>query len=455
MITCPDCSGIYKNKYSLNTHRSKFHISREKSTSSRFEPYPMNTYKCIECGERFPNLTTLFQHKQKYHPGISIIDRSLYGQAKSDDHSKSFISSATSEKTNINPIIINHSSHEEEKRNENSNGLIPEENNISTRPAISAIDTDPKPTKRRRSDTDSEIAFDVSLAPPKIKSTNDSHPPKKRRYKNSNESDYSADDEDDEENNNWSGLKTLNKSERYKSMYQKYRRDSDVWKKRFKRLEAECHRQINENEALINDHETNCKRRLAEKEALVINLNTEKRDYKDKIKFLQNHIAEFDKDSPQFNNISKALFNCISIGEMNNLRNLFKEKKYSEIYKEKNVKIIQKIFIGLNNGVIPICNPQSTVITEEQRDIIESMEDASTKKAKKLLVDNMELIVELFDIVDSSIKMIVDLYYRFGSKDEDIQINSILETDEYQGDWEIDSDFNEDESVDGDSSEDI
>ena len=83
------------------------------------------------------------------------------------------------------------------------------------------------------------------------------------------------------------------------------------------------------------------------------------------------------------------------------------------------------------------------------------MEDASTKKAKKLLVDNMELIVELFDIVDSSIKMIVDLYYRFGSKDEDIQINSILETDEYHGDWESDSDFNEDESVDGDSSEDI
>ena len=232
-------------------------------------------------------------------------------------------------------------------------------------------------------------------------------------------------------------------------MYQKYRRESDIWKRKFN----ECHRQLNENEEVITDHETNCKRRLVEKEALITNLNSEKRDYKDKIKILQNHIADFDKDSPRFNNISKALFNCISIGEMNKLRKLFKEKKYSEIYREENVKIIQKIFIGLNNGVIPICNPQSTAITDAQRDIVERIEDSSTKKAKKLLMENMELIVELFDIVDNSIKMGVDLYYRFGSKDEDNEIKSILETDEYQGGWESDSDFNEGESVD--SSEDI
>ena len=460
MITCSDCSRTYKNNNSLNAHRSKFHSSREKSNMSRFEPYPIKKYKCVKCGEGFSNLTALFQHKQKEHPGIPIIDSSLYDQAKSDEHSNSFISTPTIEKTNINPIIINHSSHEEEKRNEDSNSLIPlqhpEENNIATNPTISVIDTDPKPTKRRISDTDSEISFDVSESPSKIKPRNDPHPSKKRRYNNSDEFDYSADDENEEEgNNNEGGVRTLNQSERYKSMYKKYRRDSDIWKQRFKILEAECHTQLKKNEELINDHETICKRRLAEKEALIINLNIEKRDYKDKIKFLQSHIAEFDKDSPRFNNISKALFNCISIGEMNKLRKLFKEKKYNEIYKEENVKIIQKIFIGLNNGVIPICNPQSTAITKEQRDIVERMEDSSTKKAKKLLMGNMELIVELFDIVDSSIEMVVDLYYRFGSKDEDNQINSISETDEYQSDWENDSDFSEDESVDGDSSEDL
>ena len=72
-----------------------------------------------------------------------------------------------------------------------------------------------------------------------------------------------------------------------------------------------------------------------EKETLIINLNSEKRDYKEKIKILQNHIADFDKDSPRFNNISKGLFNCISIGEVNKIRKLFKEKKYSEIYTKR------------------------------------------------------------------------------------------------------------------------
>ena len=485
MYACNHCSGKYKTSRSLASHRYSTHPRRSRisnnnnrgigggidSNNLRFEPYPANTLKCVKCIERFPSLTSLFQHKQKYHPGIPMIDPSLRDQLKSNEQSKYGISSPSIEKSTITPIIINHSSHEEEKNDDTPSRLIPmsrsEEYNIPTQLPVTVIDSDPKPIKRRISDTDSEISFDVTLDPPKRKSTSDPHPPKKRRYNNnSDESDYSPDDEDDdeEENNNWNGVRTLNKSERYKSMYQKYRRDSGIWKQRFKRLEAECHTQLNENEELINDHETNCKRRLAEKETLIINLNNEKRDYKDKIKFLQKHIAEFDKDSPRFNNISKALFNCISIGEMNKLRKLFKEKKYSEIYKEENVKIIQKIFIGLNNGVIPICNPQSTVITDAQRDIVERMEDSSTNKAKKLLMENMELIVELFDIVDNSIKMVVDLYYQYGSKDEDDQFDSDVEEqsddddqsyDEDEGDLnDSESEDVDDETTDSDSSED-
>ena len=115
---------------------------------------------------------------------------------------------------------------------------------------------------------------------------------------------------------------------------------------------------------------------------------------------------------------------------------------------------------------MPICNPQSTSITEEQRDIVERMEDSSTKKAKKLLMDNIELIVELFDIVDSSIKMVVDLYYQYGSRDEDEQFESDMEDEsddedqsynEDQGDDDRnDSDLQDvdDESTDSDSSED-
>ena len=108
MYECNRCSGKYKNSRSLAAHRDSTH-EKDDSNNLRFEPYPTKKYKCLKCGESFPNLTTLFQHKQKDHPGIPIMDPSLYDQSKSDDHSKSFISSPSIGKTNITPIIINHS----------------------------------------------------------------------------------------------------------------------------------------------------------------------------------------------------------------------------------------------------------------------------------------------------------------------------------------------------------
>ena len=55
-----------------------------------------------------------------------------------------------------------------------------EEYNIPTQLPVAVIDSDPKPIKRRISDTDSEISVDVILAQSKRKSTNDPHPPKKK-----------------------------------------------------------------------------------------------------------------------------------------------------------------------------------------------------------------------------------------------------------------------------------
>ena len=47
-----------------------------------------------------------------------------------------------------------------------------------------------------------------------------------------------------------------------------------------------------------------------------------------------------------------------------------------------------------------------------------------------LLMENMELIVELFDIVDKSIKMVVDLYYEYGSRDEQFDSDMGDESDD-------------------------
>lgn len=233
-------------------------------------------------------------------------------------------------------------------------------------------------------------------------------------------------------------------------------------KNRFEHLESyskaseiECQAKLEEQErTLFNLQET------------VARLHKEKNEYKQRIAKLQMYIAKLKEHEdliPNFTNISKAVFNCVTIGEIRRLRKLFQTKNFKEILKEKNVKVLQKICMGLNSGVIPVCNPQRSVITDVQRDIVQKLEDASSIKANKILKNNMELVANLFDSVDSSIKMIVDLYYQFGSSDEDRQLDSDLETvseypsenvsdDQQESDLETVSEFqrSDDEEKDSD-----
>ena len=409
MITCSDCQRTYKNKDSLKSHRHRVH-KNENSSNIRFEPYSTNNYKCEQCDEGFPLLAALYRHRQKHHPAIAI---------------------------------INHSSHEDEKSDEvsglsNQNKIIP----ISTNPPIPVLDTDPKPIKRRISDTDSEISFNVLESPSKIKSRFEPHPSKKVKY--NIDSDYSADDEEDgedkkDENKNFSGGRALKQLKRYKIMYQKCLRDLRILRGKF---EVECQKRLDDKEQII-----------ISLQKTIVSLNNEKKDYGKKIKLLQKYIAKFSEDKSHFNNISKAIFNCVSIGEINKLRKLFKEKKYDELLKDESVKVIQKIFTGLVNGVIPVCNPQRTVMSKEERDMVDKIEESSTKDAKRLLRKNKEMVGQLFNTIDSSIKMVVDLYYQFGSRDEDNLNDSDSETDdEYEKDDEYSSE-NEQSNLDIQGSE--
>ena len=56
---------------------------------------------------------------------------------------------------------------------------------------------------------------------------------------------------------------------------------------------------------------------------------------------------------------------------------------------------MQKIATGLLRGYIPICNPQRTVITDQQRDLITNIEKSTTSKAEKIIGENIELLSDL------------------------------------------------------------
>ena len=60
--------------------------------------------------------------------------------------------------------------------------------------------------------------------------------------------------------------------------------------------------------------------------------------------------------------------------------------------------------MGLLRGHIPICNPQRTFITDQQRDLIRNIEKSTTNKAEKLIEENIELVSDFMSKIDTSIK---------------------------------------------------
>ena len=67
-----------------------------------------------------------------------------------------------------------------------------------------------------------------------------------------------------------------------------------------------------------------------------------------------------------YTEVAKKVYNCISIQEISHLRNLFRRNKWDEIIKPKNIAVILRLIVGIDNDAIPICNPQTSNLTSQQ-----------------------------------------------------------------------------------------
>ena len=148
-------------------------------------------------------------------------------------------------------------------------------------------------------------------------------------------------------------------------------------------------------------------------------INEMEQEHNKRIKELNDYIKEVqEEDNEHFNSLSKAIFNCISIEEIFEIRRLIKDHKYDEVLKN-HIKTIQKIFMGLSQGIIPICNAQRTGITDEQRDLVDAVQGSTSTAAINLLKDKRKEVTRLFAIINDSLKLIRNTYNTYGSHDED------------------------------------
>lgn len=138
-----------------------------------------------------------------------------------------------------------------------------------------------------------------------------------------------------------------------------------------------------------------------------------------RIKTLNEYISDLKNDGySNFNSLSKIIFNCVTIEQIHRIRHLIKTQQFGELL-DKHMHTLQNIMLGITVGVIPVCNSQRSIISEDQRNLVSQIQDKPPSVAKRAIQNNRSDFTKLWSIVDDSIKLVCDTYNRYGSRDED------------------------------------
>ena len=144
----------------------------------------------------------------------------------------------------------------------------------------------------------------------------------------------------------------------------------------------------NENNALEVDISALLPANLSEKMQLQDEINKLRKD-KQYLAAQLNTITKNNKDLSRgyfpYTEVTKKIYNCISIQEISHLRNLFRRNKWDEIIKPKNIAVILRLIVGIDNDAIPICNPQTSNLTSEQRYLIHTLKSSSPSDALNII----------------------------------------------------------------------
>ena len=145
-------------------------------------------------------------------------------------------------------------------------------------------------------------------------------------------------------------------------------------------------------------------------------LNQTKLDCKAKMDVLKRQLQEFEEfdGDKELDGLSRVIFNGVTIQEFNKIRGLINENKISQLLRgRKNIITLQKLFLGLIYGIIPITNPQRVALTNDEKNMVRSLENATVEEVKLYIQKNSNTIRTLFSTINDSIKLVTDSYQKY------------------------------------------
>ena len=174
------------------------------------------------------------------------------------------------------------------------------------------------------------------------------------------------------------GIGTLKKSINYKEYYEKCLAEliakEENFKQQISKVRKECGDDITKIKKRFKKREVTLKKELSsqknfnDKKAKEIDLFHEKN-----IAMLKAKIKSMEEGKGSLKPLSDAIFNCVTMEEIFKIKSLLKQHDIDQII-EDHLETIQKLFLSLSYGVIPICQPQRDIISQFQKELIEQIE---------------------------------------------------------------------------------
>ena len=401
-------------------------------------------YKCDVCDKGFRSRSTLYMHKQIHkpslilhhhpHPAFGVDVSQIVPKRKRIDYSELPNSKRIHEENDPGLTIKdsydrgeNRRKRAKVKRDKNRSRKfrkVPsdDEKDEQADPGLKVMDSFDR-NKDHEYDSDNEIVD--SWDRPEKRKKNDSFDEQTdpglkviSKYKRSFQKEYEKCEEEKDEL-----LREIQKlkkqfSNEFEEMKQKFRdelQDKDKQhKNQIENLKEECEKEIRERERI---HKTKVDEKDEAHEDEIIKLNKLTKAIEDecneKIELLHNQLKSEQEEEDFLSPLTKAIFNCTTIEEIFEIKNLIENHRISEL-KEKHIKTLQHMFLSLSYGILPICQPQRETITEYQRKIVDQIQKSTLTTAKGIVKQNQKEIANLFSIIEDSLNLARNSFNRYG-----------------------------------------
>ena len=198
----------------------------------------------------------------------------------------------------------------------------------------------------------------------------------------------------------------------FKSGFKENQTRIDWYKRKLSNLQVELREKFDEISRVQEDHQ----KEIFELKAAHMNeKNRLEEEWTAEIKCLNNQIQAIKDGEEDTGDLTKAIFNISAIREIIEIQQLIKNYKINEVLQD-HLPTLKNILLGLSSGVLPLCQPQRSKVTDEQRMLVERLQSTMKSSAAKRILQNKEAeIIRLFEIIKYSLKLAVSSFNRFST----------------------------------------